>query len=62
MTLISNTSSDLYVILTCQNDIGNPYISTMLKEVLEPLSNFIVLVLEVINLNDDNIQKKRSFA
>ena len=50
MTVTSNTSSDLYVISTCEQDTGNPYASTMLKEALAPSSNFIVLVLEAIYL------------
>ena len=58
MTLTSNTSADLYVISTCEQDVGNPYASTMLKEALGPSSNFIVLVLEAIYLNDDHKQKR----
>ena len=58
MTVTSNTSSDLYVISTCEQDTGNPYASTMLKEALAPSSNFIVLVLEAIYLNDDHLQKR----
>ena len=48
MTVTSNTSADMYVISTCEQDVGNPYASTMLKEALGPSSNFIVLVLEAI--------------
>ena len=58
MTVTTNTSADLYVISTCQQDTGNPYASQMLKEALAPSSNFIILVMEAIYVNDDFKQKR----
>ena len=58
MTVTTNSSADLYVISTCEQDTGNPYASTMLKEALAPSSNFIILVMEAIYLNDDFKQKR----
>ena len=48
----------IYVISKCEQDTGNPYASTMLKEALAPSSNFIILVMEAIYLNDDFQQKR----
>ena len=58
MTLTSNTSADMYVISTCEQDTGNQSASTLLREALAPSSNFIVLVMEAIYLNDDFKQKR----
>ena len=58
MTLTSNTSADLYVISTCQQDTGNQSANTLLREALAPSSNFIILVMEAIYLNDDFKQKR----
>ena len=58
MTLTSNTSADLYVISTCEQDAGNTYDSTLLREALAPSSNFIILVMEAIYLNDDYSSKR----
>ena len=58
MTLTSNSSADLYIISTCQQDAGNSYDKTLLREALAPSSNFIILVMEAIYLNDDHIQKR----
>ena len=58
MTLTSNSSADLYVISTCQQDTGNSYANTLLREALAPSSNFIILVMEAIYLNDDFKQKR----
>ena len=58
MTVTSNTSADMYVISTCEQDTGNQSASTLLKEALAPSSNFIVLVMEAIYLNDDFKQKR----
>ena len=58
MTLTSNSSADLYVISTCQQDTGNSYANTLLREALAPSSNFIILVMEAVYLNDDFKQKR----
>ena len=58
MTLTSNTSADLYVISTCQQDTGNQSANTLLREALAPSSNFIILVMEAFYLNDDFKQKR----
>ena len=58
MTLTSNTSADMYVISTCEQDTGNQSANTLLREALAPSSNFIVLVMEAIYLNDDFKQKR----
>ena len=58
MTLTSNTSADLYVISTCQQDTGNQSANILLREALAPSSNFIILVMEAIYLNDDFKQKR----
>ena len=43
---------------TCEQDTGNQSASTLLREALAPSSNFIVLVMEAIYLNDDFKQKR----
>ena len=58
MTLTSNSSADLYVISTCEQDAGNTYDKTLLREALAPSSNFIVLVMEAIYFNDDYKHKR----
>ena len=58
MTVTTNLSADLYVISTCEQDIGNNYDKTLLREALAPSSNFIILVMEAFYLNDDNKQKR----
>ena len=58
MTLTSNSSADLYVISTCEQDAGNSYDKTLLREALAPSSNFIVLVMEAIYFNDDYKHKR----
>ena len=58
MTLTSNSSADLYVISTCEQDTGNSYANTLLREALAPSSNFIILVMEAVYLNDDFKQKR----
>ena len=58
MTLTSNTSADMYVISTCEQDTGNQSANALLREALAPSSNFIVLVMEAIYLNDDFKQKR----
>ena len=56
MNLTTNTSADLYVISTCEQDIGNPNDKSLLREALAPSCNFIILVMEAKTLNDDQIQ------
>ena len=58
MTVTTNSSADIYVISTCEQDTGNKYANTMLREALAPSSNFIILVMEAIYLNDDFKQKR----
>ena len=53
MNFTTNTSADLYIISTCEQDPSNPYASSLLKEALSPSSNFIILVLEAMHLNDN---------
>ena len=53
MNFTTNTSADLYIISTCEQDPSNPYASTLLKEALSPSNNFIILVLEAMHLNDN---------
>ena len=49
MTLTSNTSADMYVISTCEQETGNQSANSLLREALAPSANFIVLVMEAIN-------------
>ena len=58
MTLTSNSSADIYVISTCEQDTGNTSANSLLREALAPSSNFIILVMEAIYLNDDFNQKR----
>ena len=58
MTLTTNSSADLYVISTCEQDTNNTYASTLLREALAPSSNFIILVMEAVYLNDDHKSKR----
>ena len=53
MNFTTNTSADLYIISTCEQDPSNPYASSLLKEALSPSSNFIILVMEAMHLNDN---------
>ena len=58
MALTSNSSADIYVISTCEQDTGNTSANSLLREALAPSSNFIILVMEAIYLNDDFNQKR----
>jgi hypothetical protein len=53
MNFTTNTSADLYIISTCEQDPSNPYAQSLLKEALSPSSNFIILVMEAMHLNDN---------
>ena len=52
----SNSSADLYIISTCEDDPSNPYAKTLIREALAPSDNFIILVMEAMTLNDDRIK------
>ena len=52
----SNSSADLYIISTCEDEPSNPYAKTLIREAIAPSSNFIVLVMDAITLNDDRLQ------
>ena len=52
----SNTSADLYIISTCEDEPSNPYAKTLIREAIAPSSNFIVLVMDAMTLNDDRLQ------
>ena len=56
MNFTTNTSADLYIISTCEDDSGNPYSKSLIKEALAPSSNFIVLVMEAKTFGDDQAQ------
>ena len=56
MNFTTNSSADLYIISTCQQDPSNPYASSLLKEALSPSSNFIILVMEAMTLNDNFVR------
>ena len=56
LELTSNSSADLYIISTCEDDPSNPYAKSLIREALAPSSNFIVLVMEAITVNDDRRQ------
>ena len=45
MTLTSNSSADIYVISTCEQDTGNTSANSLLREALAPSSNFISSLL-----------------
>ena len=53
MTLTTNTSADLYIISTCEDDPRNPYAKGLIREALAPSSNFIVLVMEAMTMSDE---------
>ena len=53
MNFTTNTSADLYIISTCEQDPSNPYAKSLLREALSPSSNFIILVMEAMTLNDN---------
>ena len=56
MTLTTNTSADLYIISTCEDDPRNPYARGLIREALAPSSNFIVLVMEAMTMSDERTQ------
>ena len=49
----TNTSTDLYIISTCEQDPNNDTARSLLREALSPSSNFIILVMEAMTLNDN---------
>ena len=53
MNFTTNTSADLYIISTCEQDPNNDTARSLLKEALSPSSNFIILVMEAMTLNDN---------
>ena len=53
MTLTTNTSADLYIISTCEDDPRNPYAKGLIREALAPSSNFIILVMEAMTMSDE---------
>ena len=53
MNFITNTSADLYIISTAEQEPSNLYAPGMLRDALSPSSNFIILVLEAMTVNDD---------
>ena len=56
MTFTTNTSADLYIISTCEDDPRNPYSKSLLREALAPSNNFIILVMEAITMSDERRQ------
>ena len=52
----SNSSADLYIISTCEDDSRNPNAKKLIREAIAPSSNFIVLVMDAMTLNDDRLQ------
>ena len=53
MNFTTNTSADLYIISTCEQDPNNDTARSLLREALSPSSNFIILVMEAMTLNDN---------
>ena len=56
MTFTTNTSADLYIISTCEDDPRNPYSKSLLREALAPSNNFIILVMEAMTMSDERRQ------
>ena len=56
MNLTTNTSADLYIISTCEDDPSNPYAKSLIKEALAPTSNFIVLIMDAKLFGDEHTQ------
>ena len=52
----TNSSADLYIISTCEDDPSNPYAKTLIREAISPSSNFIILVMDAMTLNDDRLK------
>lgn len=61
MTLTTNTSADLYIISTCEDDPRNPYARGLIREALAPSSNFIVLVMEAMTMSDERTQLRNQW-
>ena len=56
MNFTTNTSADLYITSTCEDDSRNPYAKTLIREALAPSNNFIILVMEAMTLGDERTQ------
>ena len=52
----TNTSADLYIVSTPEDDPSNPYAKNLIREAISPSCNFIVLVMEAMTVNDDRVQ------
>ena len=52
----TNSSADLYIISTCEDDPRNPYAKTLIREAIAPSNNFIVLVMEAMTISDERKQ------
>ena len=56
MNFITNTSADLYIISTAEQEPSNTYAPGMLRDALSPSNNFIILVLEAMTVDDSRRQ------
>ena len=58
LNFTTNTSADLYIISTCEDDPSNPNAKTLIRQAIGPSSNFIVLVMEAMNFSDEQVQTR----
>ena len=58
LNFTTNTSADLYIISTCEDDPSNPHAKTLIRQAIGPSSNFIILVMEAMTFSDENIHKR----
>ena len=61
MTFTTNSSADLYIISTCEDDPRNPYAKSLLREALVPSNNFIILVMEAMTMSDERTQLRNQW-
>ena len=58
LNFTTNTSADLYIISTCEDDPSNPHAKNLIRQAIGPSSNFIILVMEAMTFSDENIHKR----